>query len=603
MFTKTSGIKKYFIILLFLTIQTFVFAQSLKIPMLTAEKKVNSLAWSLDSNYFAYTDGSNIIIRDAAEYFTRYTIKTNYKNILEIRFVDPVFDNSEEDRTFILLVTDTNIVEIRQLFYFEDDIGNKNYYDDTIFTLTGNQNVKACSFTSTQDIRFIALGYEDGSFSLYNYNSLSQEYIEESYEIGETPINSIDISSKQNMLLTCTDNGIIYIWNNSMEPLSSFSYYEESMQKVFFNDDSNYPIISAQDDYSLTKYNLEAKQKAGYSLNSEELIKDYIISYDRKTALVLDQKNILNVYNLDSSDFIGFIPNFSDSPITLFQIDYTQTKFLIAHEDNSIFILEINKVLFPKNASLPQADLVHMDSENALQKLYEEEPVPEAAPEEPQEDSSREEAVTQTEGSEEESEKNPEDEKQLYEALAMIRYKNTDTIGFRLKGSVTPGPFILGTGFAAGYTVYRLIQPFYFGGFMEVHFNFPQKDFPYKYQMGGAAISSPIITGGKLYLPFGICVYPFQQNIELFVDFAPGITMNLLWNAKFADQAISSKIYTGFYGALRTGVTFKNISVFMEGNYDAILGFGFSIGIGYNINISFERRAGEVWSLEEEEEE
>ena len=605
MFTKTSGIKKYFIILLFLTIQTFVFAQSIKIPMLTAEKKVNSLAWSLDSNYFAYTDGSNIIIRDAAEYFTRYTIKTNYKNILEIRFVDPVFDNSEEDRTFILLVTDTNIVEIRQLFYFEDDIGNKNYYDDTIFTLTGNQNVKACSFTSTQDIRFIALGYEDGSFSLYNYNSLSQEYIEESYEIGETPINSIDISSKQNMLLTCTDNGIIYIWNNSMEPLSSFSYYEESMQKVFFNDDSNYPIISAQDDYSLTKYNLEAKQKAGYSLNSEELIKDYIISYDRKTALVLDQKNIFNVYNLDSSDFIGFIPHFSDSPITLFQIDYTQTKFLIAHEDNSIFVLEINKVLFPKNASLPQADLVHMDSENALQKLYEEEPepMPEAAPEEPQEDSSREEAVTQTEGAEEESEKNPEDEKQLYEALAMIRYKNSDTIGFRLKGSVTPGPFILGTGFAAGYTVYRLIQPFYFGGFMEAHFSFPQKDFPYKYQMGGAAISSPIITGGKLYVPFGICVYPFQQNIEFFVDFAPGITMNLLWNAKFADQAISSKIYTGFYGALRTGVTFKNISIFLEGNYDAILGFGFSIGIGYNINISFERRAGEVWSLEEEDEE
>ena len=266
MFTKTSGIKKYFIILLFLTIQTFVFAQSLKIPMLTAEKKINSLAWSLDSNYFAYTDGSNIIIRDAAEYFTRYTIKTNYKNILEIRFVDPVFDNSEEDRTFILLVTDTNIVEIRQLFYFEDDIGNKNYYDDTIFTLTGNQNVKACSFTSTQDIRFIALGYEDGSFSLYNYNSLSQEYIEESYEIGETPINSIDISSKQNMLLTCTDNGIIYIWNNSMESLSSFSYYEESMQKVFFNDDSNYPIISAKDDYSLTKYNLEAKQKPATAL-------------------------------------------------------------------------------------------------------------------------------------------------------------------------------------------------------------------------------------------------------------------------------------------------------------------------------------------------
>ena len=144
MFSIKTGRKQIFTIGFFLMIQTVAFAQSLKIPMLKGEKKVNGLAWSLDSKFFAYTDGSNIMIRDSNEYFVRHTIKTNYKNILEIRFIDPIFDDSEEDRQYILLVTDNNIVEIRQLFYSEDDIGNKLYYDDVIFTLTGNQEVKAC---------------------------------------------------------------------------------------------------------------------------------------------------------------------------------------------------------------------------------------------------------------------------------------------------------------------------------------------------------------------------------------------------------------------------------------------------------------------------
>ena len=76
--------------------------------------------------------------------------------------------------------------------------------------------------------------------------------------------------------------------------------------------------------------------------------------------------------------------------------------------------------------------------------------------------------------------------------------------------------------------------------------------------------------------------------------------MNVLWNAKF-DKSISSKLYAGFYGALRTGATYKNFSAYIEGNYDAVLGFGFSIGVGYNLNIIFNRTIQEEDpSLQEE---
>lgn len=208
---------------------------------------------------------------------------------------------------------------------------------------------------------------------------------------------------------------------------------------------------------------------------------------------------------------------------------------------------------------------------------------PESVPEPEPEQVPVTEPVPETEP-EPEVETEPEQEKYEYEALAIIRYKNTDTISFKLKVSYIPKPYILAICFAAGFTEYKLLQPFYFGGFLEPHVGIPQKSFPYKYELGGSSINGPLIVGGKLYTPFGICVYPFQENIEFFVEFAPGLSLNMMWDAKFGKDSITSKLYPAFYGQLRTGATYKGFSVFLEGNYDAILGFGVSAGIGYSIN-------------------
>lgn len=177
-----------------------------------------------------------------------------------------------------------------------------------------------------------------------------------------------------------------------------------------------------------------------------------------------------------------------------------------------------------------------------------------------------------------------ESEKHEYQALALIRYKNTDSISFKLKFSYIPKPYILGISLAAGFLEYKLIQPFYFGGYLEPHVGIPQKKFPYKYELNGKSINGPLIVGGKLYAPFGICVFPFQENIEFFVEFAPGLSLNMMWDAKLGKDSITSKMYPAFYGMLRTGATYKGFTFFIEGNYDAILGFGVSTGIGYSLN-------------------
>lgn len=594
--------KKSLLITVLLLLAPGLFAQSLKIPMIQGEKSVNSLAWSLDSNLFAYTDGTDIVIRDANEFFVKHTIKTEYQNILEINFVNPLFNYMpEKDVHFIILITDTNTIEIRRLFYTLDEFYEKHCTDELVFKLQGSTETKATCYAYTSDLKTFAFGYEDGTLGLFKYDTLELNYIEAKYKVAETPLIALGINSKQNLIFTGLENilnndstnenqenddsddleafdemaalknmnGRIYVWDNEMQPVAQIPYDIQKSGRILINNDNIYPVIHAESDTSIAKFDYYSQRDLRSNFKTEVPVKDYDISLNKETLLILDQNDTLNIYNLNDSKLIGLLPSFSENPVTLFTIDSTLSKFLIAHEDNTIFVLENSKVLFPKNAKLPEPEIISMDAEDALQQLY---------------DDSLDEEVAEEDIEEEET----EDGKKLYEALAMIRYKNSDTISFRLKGSVTPGPYILGASFAAGYTAYRFIQPFYFGGFLEPHIGFPQKDFPYKYSLGGSQISSPLIVGGKLYFPFGICVYPFQKNIELFVDIAPGLAFNMLWNTKF-DNAITSKLYTSFYASLKTGATYKNFTAYIEGNYDAILGFGFSIGIGYNLNIIFNK--------------
>ena len=225
-----------------------------------------------------------------------------------------------------------------------------------------------------------------------------------------------------------------------------------------------------------------------------------------------------------------------------------------------------------------------MESQSQAEQIAEGDEAQEEAQEE---DEAQDEAQTQEENPEEvaEAPEAPEDEKHVYEGLAMIRYKNMDSVSFKLKFSYIPKPYILGISLSAGYTAYKLIQPFYFGGFLEPHIGIPQKKFPYKYEINGDSLNGPLIIGGKLYAPFGICVFPFQENIEVFVEFAPGISFNMMWNTRMGKESITSKLYPAFYAMLRTGASYRGFSAFIEGNYDAILGFGVSAGLGYSLNI------------------
>ena len=284
---------------------------------------------------------------------------------------------------------------------------------------------------------------------------------------------------------------------------------------------------------------------------------------------------------------VGFVVISSDPEETSEVIDEPQEveqieEIISEPADDSVDVPADEPIVQP-------ADEPYQQSEEETIDETDQEPVIPPVEEEAVEESS-EELAEETEET--------EPEKHEYEALALIRYKNTETISFKLKVSYIPKPYILGISLAAGFTEYKLIQPFYFGGFLEPHVGIPQKAFPYKYELGGTTLKGPLIVGGKLYAPFGICVFPFQENIEFFVEFAPGISLNMMWDAKFGKDSITSKLYPAFYGSLRTGATYKGFTFFIEGNYDAILGFGVSAGIGYSINFNLSSTPDYAPSLE-----
>lgn len=263
-------------------------------------------------------------------------------------------------------------------------------------------------------------------------------------------------------------------------------------------------------------------------------------------------------------------------------------------EEGSSTVSEIEKLLEEYLKMQEQQEEEEIDGEEISDEEVTGEDIPdEETPDETlnNDDSETDDIETQLIDTGSEDSDTPEEDTEEYQALAMIRYKNSDAVSIKFKVSYTPKPYILGLNLAAGYTNYRLLQPFYFGGFLETHLGIPQKDiFPFKYQIDGEAIPDPFIAGAKIYAPFGICVFPFQRNIEVFIELDPGVAFNMIWNTKFGKKAVTSKLFPAFYCALKTGATYKGFSLYAEGNYDAVLGFGVSLGIGYNFNIKSGRQ-------------
>lgn len=636
--------KKLFVFCTFLIVsQLFLaaslFSQELKIPMVKSENSVNSLCWNEDASIFCYTDGSQIIIRDTQTFDLIYTIQTEYEEIKYLQFVKPEYTNSES--TNLLFISDTNVLEIRQLelqknlieadflkpktqeaseaeensdlTQQDDSLPDQNQFaenqdqlaegqkqmtqgqpleeefstdfgfsymepteepeeeiiyiekseivdEESLFILQGNPEAVMTCFTTNTNSTFLAFGYEDGTFETFIFDEEEYVYSEDTLTAGNTEVSSIEFSDQEGVLLTATKDGTITIWNEYIEEISSFEYYPEEVTKVYFTNYAD-PLVAVTDKTTISRLDLYGYSDPKQAITTSKKILDFQISNDKTTAIILTEDSALNLYDINTLQFIGYLPSFSQSPVTNFCSDNTKSKFLIAHEDNTIFVFEINKVLLPMNSILPNSTIIYMDEPEALTELNSQErkepeviieTVPEPAPPEP--------------------------------PRALLRYKNADTVGFRLKGTFIPNPYIIGANFAVGYTNNTLMQPFFFGAYLEPHLGFPQKDFPYKYSQNGNPLSSPLIAGGKIYLPFGITVYPFQENIELFVDLAPGFVINTLWNAKFGKDGITSKLYPGFYGSLQTGMVYKNFCIYMEGNFDAVLGFGFGFGVGYNLN-------------------
>lgn len=553
--TYRINIKKIFFAVFFLFLITAAYSQNVKLPMLQAQNQVDSLCWNEDASLFAYSDGNSIIIRNSQDFTVYQTLETQAEKITNIMFIEnDIFSDQEDNFTYILYTTALNDIQIEKLYFQIDETGAELPSNETILQLSGEPSIISTAFCCNADLSFIAFGYENGNLEYFipkeeNQNSevqnpenedienqsLAEEsndipvftdcgngYKKATLNISETAIENLTYNFTNKELISVDSQKSIILWNKTLEKQEAYpsDFYSDSIENIWI------------------------------FINSEETpYKKYYLSSDFQKLFILLQDNSIAAYDIQTHQTIGYIPSFTESPVTNFSVDNSNNYFLISHEDNSIFVFQAEKIILSVYSQYMQPQIFNMDEPGALENLL-------------------------------------SDELPKNDALTMLRYKDVNTINLRLKTEVIPSPYIIGINFAAGYTDYKLLQPFYFAGYIEPYIGFPQKDFPYQYEMHGEPLSSPKIFGMKIYAPFGICVYPFQKNIEFFVDVSPGIVLNNIWNSKLGKNRITSRCYPAFCAALHAGATYQNVSVFVEGNYDAILGFGFSIGVGYNFNFN-----------------
>jgi len=145
-----------------------------------------------------------------------------------------------------------------------------------------------------------------------------------------------------------------------------------------------------------------------------------------------------------------------------------------------------------------------------------------------------------------------------------------------------------------GYRNYDLLRPFYFGGTAETSFGVPSNNFPYKYFTKSGKLVNPLLFSECIYVPFGLCMYPWKNSLEVYWEVGLGASFSCLWNGNFGGGLKRSSFFPAFYGNVKIGAAWDFMNLSMCGSYDAIKGFSFGAELGALINIGGTRTIGSL---------
>lgn len=537
---------------LFLALPFCISSKEIDIPVIKIPSSVLALDWNADSSVFAYSEANSVTIRDADDFSKIKTFSVSEENVQQLKFVA----NKEKSFEQLVTVTDSSELKIYRLPGIINTITRKfEDNDECRISFSKNGNYIA-AVTSENDIHVYLQLYISNSLTGLTLRSPSSSTAEDESESNtenknkSVQIISLAFDSFSKKIAALRSDASVVIWNmSSVEPVTVVAGAYTKIPCMEFTEDSEKIIFASAED------TIEIKNFLGETVNKiscEDKINSFRLAEDKKTLIVLTKKNQFRYYALDSAEYLGYIPSWNKTAITSYAFSFDSKKLLVGHEDGSIYILNVKDVFY-KPGKKPNLYRVYVAQENvsAGTRYF---PSGEGA------ESSGGTALSSS-----------------AEMVQAFRTRNAHSVEVRADCSILSGIYGIQSGLCAGYTNAGVIKPFYFGGLVRAACAFPSQNFPYTYRSGGSVIENPLLTSFSAVVPFGLSLFPFETDVDVFAELCAGISVFSLVQPSGGAFGTYFSPCAGFC----VGAAFKRISFFAGLNWDSVTAFSLRFGAGY----------------------
>ena len=548
--------RRLFTAVLFLALPFCISSKEIDIPVIKIPSSVLALDWNADSSVFAYSEANSVTIRDADDFSKIKTFSVYDENVQQLKFVA----NKEKSFEQLVTVSDSSELKIYRLPGIINTITRKfegNGECRIIFSKNGNY---IASVTPENNIHVYLQLYISNALSGLTLKSPSSSTAEDESESNtenknkSVQIISLAFDSFSKKIAALRSDATVVVWNmSSVEPVAVISGACTKISCMEFTEDSEKIIFAFAED------TIEIKNFLGETvkqISCEDKINSFRLAEDKKTLIVLTQKNQFRYYVLDSAEYLGYIPSWNKTAITSYAFSFDSKKLLVGHEDGSIYILNVKDVFY-KPGKKPNLYRVYVAQENV---------------------SAGTRYLPSGEGAESSGGTALSSSAEMVQAF---RTRNAHSVEVRADCSILSGIYGVQGGICAGYTNAGVLKPFYFGGLVRAACAFPSQNFPYTYRSGGSVIENPLLTSFSAVVPFGISLFPFASDVDVFAELSAGMSVFSLVQSAGAMFGTYFSPCAGFC----VGAAFKRISLYAGLNWDSVTAFSFRFGTGYRFRV------------------
>ena len=487
---------------------------------------VKAISFSQNQNYYAYAISDTIIICNNFSDEVEKVILGHQGQIQQINFFN--YKEFSFDSINAIISYDDN----NKAFIFDVDTKVQKA------KLEYNPSIKMKAITNFEN-KFVASGLDDGNIIITDLNGENQN--QQLIKIAENPILNIEYDKSGNNLLITDSKGNIYLISSRNFTVNLKVYgFTESCVGAKFNKNSD-SFLYQTGKNKLTLRTTDGIPKFDIEVPSE--ITNFIWNKDSSKIYVATSNSLIWIYS-DKGILEGAI--FAESPekIISMDTDFSNQFLLVGFEQGSLIKLFIKtKFILPEDALKMQSEL-------------------------------------ESDGKKEKSSESENKPKRKTVELPVDDW----AIEFNLGISTLPEPYTISVFGGARFLEFELLNPVSLGVGLNYHFGFPQKDFPYRYYYNSREFHSPFLSEFVPYFSVGYNFAPIKnQDFLCSAELKLGVSLLQLWSANLAANLVTSAV-PSLYSALGISASFHNWGIFIGGEYNTCLGFGFTTSASYRID-------------------